>query len=107
LLLVILFVAAGCSLLEPPPRPVVPTADISAVESDNAVAFNSLRTDAGTADVAVPVVDQAIVGLMEQASRQNLYAYVQTLQNFGTRHTLSPREQEEAGIGAAARWIFE
>ena len=107
LLLLILFVAAGCSLLEPPPRPVVPTADISAVESDNAVAFNSLRTDAGTADVAVPVVDQAIVGLMEQASRQNLYAYVQTLQNFGTRHTLSPREQEEAGIGAAARWIFE
>lgn len=107
LILITLLAGAGCSLLRPPPRPVVPTPDISAVESDNVVAFNSLRTDAGTADVAVPAVDQAIVGLLEQTSRQNLYAYVQTLQNFGTRHTLSPREQEGTGIGAAARWIFD
>jgi Zn-dependent M28 family amino/carboxypeptidase len=108
LILVLLsLLAAGCSLLEPPPRPVLPTPPPSAVEEGNAVAFNSLRTDAGTSNVAVPAVDQAVVGLMQQVSRQNLYAYVQTLQNFGTRHSLSAREREDFGIGAAARWIHD
>jgi hypothetical protein len=50
---------------------------------------------------------QAIVGLLQQVSRQNLYAYVQTLQNFGTRHSLSAREREDFGIGAASRWIHD
>jgi hypothetical protein len=99
--------AAGCTLLEPPARPVVPTPPPSAVEEDNAVAFNSLRTDAGGSNVAIPAADPAIVGLLQQTSRQNLYAYVQTLQNFGTRHSLSAREREGFGIGAASRWVHD
>ncbi|MDT8305021.1 MAG: M28 family peptidase [Anaerolineae bacterium] len=99
--------AAGCSLLSPPPRPVVPTPAPAVVDSGNAVAFSSLRTDAGPANVPVPGVDQSLLGLIGQVSRQNLYAYVQTLQNFGTRHTLSAREREGYGIGAAARWIHD
>ncbi|WP_371395521.1 M28 family metallopeptidase [Fretibacter rubidus] len=32
---------------------------------------------------------------------------IQTLVNFGTRHTLSETESDTQGIGAARRWIFE
>jgi hypothetical protein len=107
LILFLLLLLSGCSLLRPPARPVVPTPAPSTVDSDNAVAFNSLRTDAGQQNVAVPAADQALLGLIGQVSRQNLYAYVQTLQNFGTRHTLSAREREDFGIGAASRWIHD
>ena len=52
-----------------------------------------------------PAVDPEILALLESVSKQNLFAYVQTLQSFGTRHTLSPTDQEGRGIGAARRWI--
>ena len=36
-----------------------------------------------------------------------LQGYVETLANFGTRHTLSETESDTRGIGAARRWIRE
>jgi len=52
-----------------------------------------------------PAVDPDVLALLESVSKQNLFAYVQTLQRFGTRHTMSPTDEEGVGIGAARRWI--
>mgnify|MGYP001244309407 FL=1 len=40
-------------------------------------------------------------------SAENLRRDVQTLVDFGTRHTLSETESDTQGIGAARRWIYE
>lgn len=39
-------------------------------------------------------------------SDQQLFAYVQTLENFGTRNTFSETQRDDFGIGAARRWIY-
>ena len=39
-------------------------------------------------------------------SDQQLFAYVQTLVNFGTRNTFSETQRDDFGIGAARRWIY-
>ena len=39
-------------------------------------------------------------------SPERIRADIQTLVNFGTRHTLSETESATRGIGAARRWIF-
>ncbi len=40
-------------------------------------------------------------------SPDNIRADIQTLVNFGTRHSLSDTMSESRGIGAARRWIFD
>ena len=40
-------------------------------------------------------------------SADRIQADIQTLVDFGTRHTLSETESDTRGIGAARRWIFE
>ena len=40
-------------------------------------------------------------------SAGRIQADIQTLVDFGTRHTLSETESDTRGIGAARRWIFE
>jgi hypothetical protein len=42
---------------------------------------------------------------MNAVSVQQLMAYVQTLENFGTRNTFSDTQGDDEGIGAARRWI--
>lgn len=108
LLLGVLFLGSGCVLLEGPERPALPTPPPSAVDTGEAIAFESLETgqQPEAADTVMPATEPAIVGLVEAVSKQNLFAYVQTLQNFGTRHALSPLEREGYGIGAASRWIY-
>ena len=54
----------------------------------------------------VPVVDQTIAELVNAVSQQQLLAYVQTLEGFGTRHTYSVTDRADFGIGAARTWIF-
>lgn len=39
-------------------------------------------------------------------SADRIYSDIQTLADFGTRHTLSETESDTRGIGAARRWIF-
>ncbi len=52
-------------------------------------------------------VDPDIEALVNAVSEQQLLAYVQTLENFGTRNTFSETQQEGFGIGAARRWIHD
>ena len=42
-----------------------------------------------------------------EPSAQRIYDDIQTLVDFGTRHTLSETQSDTRGIGAARRWIFE
>ncbi|WP_179339634.1 M28 family peptidase [Winogradskyella ludwigii] len=49
--------------------------------------------------------DQKIYDIIAAVSEGNLRKDVQTLVNFGTRHTLSDTISETRGIGAARRWI--
>jgi hypothetical protein len=44
---------------------------------------------------------------MNAVSSQQLLAYVQTLEGFGTRNTFSTTQRDDYGIGAAARWIYD
>ena len=45
--------------------------------------------------------------LVADTSADRIGADIQTLVDFGTRHTLSETESETRGIGAARRWIYE
>jgi hypothetical protein len=53
----------------------------------------------------VPGIDPAVADLLNAVSQQQLTAYVQTLENFGTRNSFSAADREGYGIGAAKRWI--
>ena len=49
--------------------------------------------------------DQKIYNIIDAVSEERLKNDVQTLVNFGTRHTLSDTISKTRGIGAARRWI--
>lgn len=49
--------------------------------------------------------DLKIYDIIDAVSEERLKNDVQTLANFGTRHTLSDTVSETRGIGAARRWI--
>jgi hypothetical protein len=44
---------------------------------------------------------------MNAVSQQQLLAYIQTLEGFGTRNTFSETQRDDYGIGAARRWIHD
>lgn len=52
------------------------------------------------------LVPGALAPLLEEVSPDALIASVRSLENFGTRHTLSETESETRGIGAARRWLL-
>ncbi len=47
-----------------------------------------------------------IYDIAVEPSAERIQSDIQTLVDFGTRHTLSETESETRGIGAARRWIF-
>ncbi len=49
---------------------------------------------------------QSIPEIMAQVSADSIRTYIQTLQNFFTRHTNSDTLSDTQGIGAARRWVF-
>ena len=49
--------------------------------------------------------DQKIYDIIDAISTDQIKADVQTLANFGTRHTFSDTVSDTRGIGAARRWI--
>ena len=55
--------------------------------------------------VGQPDVDPAVQRLLDDVSSDRLERTVATLAGFGTRHTLSPHDTPDRGIGAAADWI--
>lgn len=93
--------------MEPPPQPILPTAPPPPTADSDAVDFEALGGDPSSAGPASFTVDPDIAALLNNISRQNLFAYVRALESFGTRHTLSPIEPATFGIGAARRWIFD
>ncbi len=44
--------------------------------------------------------------IAENISEENIERTIRTLQGFGTRNTLSEKNSEAFGIGAAKKWIF-
>ena len=57
-------------------------------------------------DYGPPSEVQEIYTIATEPSAKRIRADIQTLVDFGTRHTLSETESETRGIGAARRWIF-
>jgi hypothetical protein len=101
--LVAMGIITGCSLLDPPPGPVIPTPPPPAP----AVSFNELELVTNPTSSIIPGIDPDIAALMNAVSSQQLLAYVRTLEAFGTRNTFSTTLRDDYGIGASARWIYE
>lgn len=125
-LLVFLLLAAGCSRAETPSGPPTPTPELVFLPLEEQLrptptlpplpatplpvelqAIASREPVVDPVSDLVPAVDPQIAALLEEVSTQNLIAYVQTLENFGTRNTFSETERDDFGIGAARRWLFE
>ncbi|EGN75235.1 Putative aminopeptidase [Idiomarina sp. A28L] len=78
-----------------------------ALSSSALLVAASIAGPAASQGQAVSYKDQAKLHAIATApSAENLRKDVQTLVDFGTRHTLSETESETQGIGAARRWIF-
>jgi hypothetical protein len=60
-----------------------------------------------SAQHAPPAEVRAVHDHVAAVSADRIEADIQTLVDFGTRHTLSETESETFGIGAARRWIFD
>jgi hypothetical protein len=103
LLLVLLLPALACSLLSPPQGPIIPTPPSVPVASGEELP--PLITD--PVDTVIPRRDAETEALLAAVSSQNLFVYVQTLADFGTRHTFSETQLGDYGIGAARRWIHD
>lgn len=103
LLVILSVMLMGCAALSAPPLPGVPTPVATAVpfslESSRELVVDPVS------DV-LPSLDPTIMGLVDAVSQQQLTGYVQTMQSFGTRNAFSTTEEENFGIGAARRWIF-
>ena len=95
----------GCSLLSQPQGPVIPTPP--ALTSATPVSFTDLELVTDPVSSITPAVDAEINSLMNAVSEQQLIAYVQTLEGFGTRNTFSQTQSDDIGIGAARRWIHD
>ncbi|MEE4212608.1 MAG: hypothetical protein V2I43_25460, partial [Parvularcula sp.] len=54
---------------------------------------------------APPSEVERLYEIADAPSSERILADIQTLADFGTRHTLSETESDTRGIGAARRWI--
>ncbi|RFB04815.1 peptidase M28 [Parvularcula marina] len=61
---------------------------------------------AATAQTAPPSEVMKLYDIAEAPSADRIYADIEKLVSFGTRHTASETESDTRGIGAARRWIF-
>jgi len=97
---------AGCGLLKEPPQPVIPTPIPTALPLPGFPNASGEQVTDPVSDI-VPAVDPDTTGLVNAVSQQQLMAYVQTLESFGTRNSFSATDRDNYGIGAARRWIFD
>lgn len=70
------------------------------------VSIAAYAFDAQAQENGPPSEVQKIYDIAVAPSAERIRADIQTLVDFGTRHTLSETESETRGIGAARRWIF-
>ncbi|MEZ4642074.1 MAG: M20/M25/M40 family metallo-hydrolase [Chloroflexota bacterium] len=103
-LLLLLFLLAGCGLLEGPPRPDLPVPIATAPPLAETLGLNERIVTDPVSDV-VPGVDSSILDLLNAISQQQLVAYVQTMEGFYNRNSFGSQESETRGIGATRRWI--
>ena len=68
-----------------------------------------LATPALAHDIATPPPSEVLdlYAVAAEPSPERILADIQTLVDFGTRHTLSETRSDTRGIGAARRWIYE
>ena len=57
-------------------------------------------------EIAPPSEVLDLYNVASEPSAERIYQDIQTLVDFGTRHTLSETGSDTRGIGAARRWIF-
>jgi hypothetical protein len=105
ILLLVALALGGCSLLDPPPGPIIPTPP--AGSQVQAVDFSELALVTDPVSAIAPAVDPDIEALMNAVSQQQLLAYVQTLEGFRTRSSFSETQRPDYGIGAARQWIYD
>jgi hypothetical protein len=101
----IAFFATGCALLRKPEQPVIPTPIPTVLSLQEALAPSGEVVIDPTGGIS-PAVEPECETLVNAVSQQQLTAYVQSLESFGTRNTFSDTERDDFGIGAARRWIF-
>ena len=105
-LLIIVVWLAGCSLIEAPVLPAVPTPVATAVSWDiSQFPVGEMVLDP-VSDV-VPAIDPQIVGLLTAVSEQQLTGYIQTMQSFGNRNVFSVTDDPAFGIGATRQWLVD
>ena len=103
-ILIMIIGLAGCSLVEAPTLPPVPTPVATAVPWDiSQFPANEMVLDP-VSDV-VPQIDPQIAGLVNLVSQQQLMGYVQTMQSFGNRNVFSATDDPSFGIGATRQWL--
>lgn len=68
--------------------------------------LSACQVQAKTSKTAPPSEVLDIYNIAVEPSAERIRSDIQTLVDFGTRHTLSETESETRGIGAARRWIF-
>jgi len=73
----------------------------------SAALLMACTAQAQKSDYGPPSEVQDIYSIAIEPSAERIQADIQTLVDFGTRHTLSETVSETRGIGAARRWIFE
>ncbi len=105
-----LILLTGCSLIFPQPAPTIPPIDITAIPVGTRIAdignTNNNFTAIVSEDVILPSRDSDIAALLNDVSDQQLKAYLQQLESFGTRNSFSETQRDDFGIGATRRWIF-
>lgn len=104
-LLLILVSTLGCVLFSPPSL-IIPTPIPTAPPLEEALLGIPAEVVTDPISSVVPDVDPDIETLVNAVSEQQLMAYVQHLENFGTRNAFSAIDQPSFGIGAAREWIF-
>ncbi|MCA9875977.1 MAG: M20/M25/M40 family metallo-hydrolase [Anaerolineales bacterium] len=105
--------SVACSLLQGPQQPVIPTppppVSQELTESQaTPVALAALPESVAINPVSnvVPKQDLEVQVLLDSVSQQQLVAYVQTLESFGTRNTFSVTDRSDFGVGAARLWVY-
>jgi len=70
------------------------------------VLISACAAEAQKTPYGPPSEVQEIYAIATEPSAARIRSDIQTLVDFGTRHTLSDTQSETQGIGAARRWIF-
>lgn len=103
-IIIIILSLAGCSLVEAPSRPAMPTPVATAVPWDVSQ-FPAGEMVLDPVSDVVPQIDPQIAGLVASVSQQQLMGYVQTMQSFGNRNVFSVTDDPAFGIGATRQWL--